>query len=152
MRLYEISPDILLEMSYTRKRAEGIITGLEYQINLHLLKLKSIDIPDQFQNWRNELETWFSTIAALRLKPNKKPAPKQFYYRILFDEPFGNDEDAVVARLQLLRKQYGNLKPDIDTSILFQKLETFHNAFADGCSKGTMNLNMVDSLISAFIS
>jgi hypothetical protein len=35
MRLDEIAPDLLLEMAYTRKKAEIIITGLEHPLNNH---------------------------------------------------------------------------------------------------------------------
>jgi hypothetical protein len=151
MRLEEIAPDLLLEMAYSRKRAEGIITGLEYQTNLHLLKLATIPVPDQYSHWRQEVATWLSTIAAIRLKPSGKPGSKQFYYSILFDEPFGGNEvQAVVARLQLLRQQYGNLKADIDPQVLVEHLRKFHDAFADACSKGTMHLEMINSLIAAF--
>jgi hypothetical protein len=151
MRLDEIAPDLLLEMAYTRKRAEGIITGLEYQTNLHLLKLAAIPMPDQFAHWRHEVATWLSTIAAIRLKPSNRPGPSKFYFTILFEEPFGGNEvPGVEARLQLLRQQYGELAPDIAPEALVEKLRSFHIAFADGCSKGTMNLGVINSLISAF--
>lgn len=151
MRFSEIAPNLLLEMAYTRKRAESLITGTEYQINLHLLKLASIPMPDQYGHWRHEVATWLSMIAAIRLKPSTKPAPMQFYFTILYKEPFENNEvESVTARLQLLRQQYGDLKPDIDPELLAKKLHAFHLAFADGCSQGKMDLDKINSLIATF--
>lgn len=151
MRLDEIALDLSLEMAYTPRRAEALITSLEYQINLDLLKLAAIPLPDQYSHWRHEVATWLSTIAAIWLKPSTKPAPRQFYFKILFDEPFGGNEvQGVVARLQLLRQQYGELKLDVKPEALVTQLRTFHIAFAQGCAAGTMELGQINTLIAAF--
>jgi hypothetical protein len=151
MRLDEIAPGLLLEMAYTRKRAETIITGLEYQLNLHLLKLAVVPIADEYDHWRHEVTTWLATIAALRLKPLTKPAPASFYFTILFDEPFGGNEmAAVMARLQLLRQQYGQIDPEVRTEDLMVRLRAFHFAFAKGCGQGTMDLAGINALLAAF--
>ncbi|CAM6055308.1 unnamed protein product [Sphagnum tenellum] len=151
MRLNEIAPDIILEMAYTRKRAEGIITGLEYPINLHLLKIAAIPMPDQLGHWRHEVITWLSQIAAIRLKPSTKPASMQFYFAILFKEPFeGNEVQSVVARLQLLRQQYGVMRSDIEAEDLVERLRNFHLAFAGGCAKGKIELSVINSLLDNF--
>jgi hypothetical protein len=151
MRLDEVAPGLLLEMAYTRKRAETIIGGLEYQLNLHLLKLAAVPMPDQFGHWRQELTTWLATIAAIRLKPRISPGPAQWYFRLLFDEPFGgNEAAAVLARLQLLRQQYGAIRPDADAADLAARLQKFHTSFSQGCANGTMNLDQINALIAAF--
>lgn len=151
MRLDEISPSILLDMAYTRKRAEAIISGLEYQLNLHLLKLSAVPLPDYFAHWRHELATWLSTIAAIRLKPNTKPGPQKWYFDLLFDEPFGgNEEGAVMARLQLLRQQYGSIRPDVDPTALGMRLRLLHTTFSRGCATGTMDLEQINALLASF--
>ncbi len=155
MRLDEIAPDLLLEMAYTRQRATQIVSGLEMPINLHLLKLVAVPMPDQFSHWRHELATWLTTIGAIRLKPTTKPAPARFYFhfyfQLLFDEPFGQNEvPAVTARLQLLRQQYGDLKDDVIVEALAAKLQEFHQLFASECAKGVVTLATINTLLDNF--
>lgn len=151
MRLDEVAPDLLLEMAYTRKRAETIIGGLEYQLNLHLLKLATVPLPDQFDHWRQELTTWLATIAAIRLKPRTTPGPAQWYFNLLFEEPFGqNETNAVLARLQLLRHQYGMMRPDTDAAELAERLKRFHLVFSKGCAEATMDISQIAALIASF--
>jgi hypothetical protein len=149
--LDEIAPETVLEMVYTRKRAETIVTGLEFQINLHLLKLAAVPMPNRYAHWRTEVTAWLATIAALRLKPSTKPASARFYFDILFDEPFGGNEvGGVIARLQLLRQQYGQLDTDIEPERLAARLRSFHEDFAKGCGEGEMDLVRINALIDRF--
>ena len=151
MRIDEIASDVLLEMVYSRKRAEGIITGLEYQTNLHLLKLAAVPLPQYHPHWRHEVATWLLTIASIRLKPSSKPAPAKFYFMILFDEPFGGNEvQGVMSRLQLLRHEYGEVAPDVTPEDLVTRLRTLHGAFAQGCGDGTAGLAQINALVAAF--
>jgi hypothetical protein len=60
--------------------------------------------------------------AAIRLKPAAKP----------------------------LRQQYADLKPQVEPGALSIKSRAFHSAFADGCLMGAMDLDTINSLITAF--
>jgi hypothetical protein len=44
------------------------------------------------EHWIAELLEWLDEIAEIRLKPDHRPGAKSFYYRIMFDEPFGGAE------------------------------------------------------------
>jgi hypothetical protein len=137
MILDEVAKDVVLGLDYTGKRTATIITGLEFQINLHLLKLAAIRAADEYGHWRNGVTAWLPAIAAIRLKPLTKPAPARFYFDILFDEPFGGNEiGGVAARLQLLQQQFGRLDPDVEPERLAARLRAFHSAFAEGCGAG----------------
>ena len=156
MRRFEYAPNLLLEMAYTRQRAMLLIGGLEMQINLHLLKLVTVPMPDQFRHWRQELKTWLTTIAAIRLKPTTRPGTARFYQQLLFDElfdePFGdNEQQAMTMRLQLLHEQYGGLIPNLDIDDLVARLRTFHQRFATVCATGLLDSAGINVLLDDFI-
>ncbi|HYZ23912.1 MAG TPA: hypothetical protein VE690_17330 [Rhodopila sp.] len=151
MKLDEIAPDRLMDMAYSRRRAEQIVSGLEVPINMHLLKLAAVPMPEQIPHWRQELTTWLTTIATIRVKPSTRPASAGFYFRILFDEPFGGNEvPALIARLQLLRQQYGQIRAALDEQALVDRLRAFHLRFAEGCAQGTMDLGEINALVDSF--
>jgi hypothetical protein len=137
MRIDEIlSTQPLLEMSYSRKKAETVITGLEKPINDHLLKLLVVD-DDHVNHWVDELLEWLDEVAEIRLKPDNKPGPAAFYYRILFDEPFGGTGTTNVARrIRRLERQGDNVRMGTDLDTVVGRLRKFHQTFADACSRG----------------
>lgn len=150
MPLNELPPDVLPEMAYSRKKAEAIITGLEFPLNNHLLRLAAVPSGDG-SRWKNEPIAWLSQIAAIRLKPEAKPGNRQFYFKNLYDEPFGGVElENLTSRLQLLRLQYGRLAPDVDPADLAARLRSLHTAFAQGCAAGTMTPAAIAALVERF--
>jgi hypothetical protein len=101
-------------------------------------------------HWRHESLVWLSEIAAIRLKPTNRPANWQFYYRILFDEPFGGVEvQNTTSRLQLIRRQYGEIA-DLQPEAVVDHLRTFHQNFAKRCAAGTMDVAGIEQLIAEF--
>jgi hypothetical protein len=80
-------------MSFRKRKAEAEITGLERPINEHLLKLFAVRLealpPQTAEHWRRELRRWLFEIADIRPRPSNRTASRDFYYRILFDAPFG---------------------------------------------------------------
>ena len=137
MRIDEmLSTQPRLEMSYSRKKAETVITGLEKPINDHLLKLLVVD-DDHVNHCVDELLEWLDEVAEIRLKPDNKPGPASFYYRILFDEPFGGTGTANVARrIRRLERQGYNVRMGTDLDIVVERMRKFHQTFADACSRG----------------
>jgi hypothetical protein len=147
MPLDQIVSDLLPEMAYSEKKAEVIITGLEYPLNNHLLKLLAVP-SDERLHWKNEVLAWLTQIAAIRLKPANKPGSAQFYFNILFEEPFGGVEIAnVAARLELLRLQYGRLAPEARPEELARRLRDFHAAFTDACAAASMTAARIADLV-----
>src|SRR5208283_4948601 len=137
MRIDEIlATQPLLEMSYSRKKAETVITGLEKPINDHLLKLLVVD-DDQVNHWVDELLEWLDEVAEIRLKHGNRPGPASFYYRILFDEPFGGTGTTNIARrIRRLERQGYNVRRGTDVDMVLGRLRKFHQTFADACSRG----------------
>ena len=151
MRLNELRSDLLPEMAYTKKKAEAVITGLEFPLNHHLLKLAAVPSAE-VSRWRNETLAGLAQTAAIRLKPENKPCNSGFYFKILFDEPFGGVEvPNITSRLQLLRLQYGRLAPDVQPEELAPRLRSFHTAFAHGCAAATMTPSKIAKLVDQFI-
>jgi hypothetical protein len=137
MRVHEIlSTEPLPVMSYSRKKAESVITGLEKTINDHLLKLLVVEDDQSPEHWTNELLEWLDEVAEIRLKPENKTGQTSFYYRILFDEPFGGTGVLNVARRIRRLERQGYKVRDADLDNVLQQLRQFHNRFSEACNRG----------------
>jgi hypothetical protein len=136
MRLHEIfSGEPLIEMSYSLKKAETVITGLEKPINDYLLKLLVVD-DVHVEHWTKELLEWLDEVAEIRLKPDNRPGPESFYYRILFDEPFGGTGITNVARRVRRLERQGYKLQDADLDMVLDRLRLFHKSFSEACARG----------------
>ena len=130
MRTNEIaipgSQDARLTMSYDRKKAEQKISGLEDPINEHLLKLMGFRAaPETRRVWKRELQKWFRTIAAIRVRDQDKTLPERDYFNWLYDEPFGGVEvKNVAALLAFLAEEFDRNAETPDA--IAQRLEGFH--------------------------
>jgi hypothetical protein len=137
MRVHEIlSTEPLPEMSYSRKKAESVITGLEKPINDQLLKLLIVEDDQSPEHWTKELLEWLDEVAEIRLKPDNKAAQASFYYRILFDEPFGGTGVVNIARRIRRLERQGYKMRDADLNIVLQQLRRFHKRFSEACNRG----------------
>ncbi len=156
MRLQDILSRPMPEMAYTKKKADLVITGLEKPINDHLLKLVAVtahDVQgeDERAHWREELVNWLDEVAEIRLKPTGRPAAAQFYFSILFDEPFGGVEAANMARrLRRLQRQHYLVLPDADPAALAERVRRFHRSFAEACAHGAITDREIETLVDRF--
>jgi hypothetical protein len=142
MRLKEFAQGALLEMLFSRKKAESVITSIERPLNTHLLKILAMPSNPDISHWRKEVSTYLRDIAIITLKPNNRPAPTALYYRILFDEPFGSVE---VRNVRIMLQSLANDYPafassinELDVQTVAGHLQSFHKAFAHGCAIGAM--------------
>jgi hypothetical protein len=105
-----LASDVLLEMAYTQKKAERIITGLEKPINDHLLRLWTNPEAPEREVWLTDLFNWIEEIAEIVLRPTYTRAPQTFYYKLLFFEPFGGGAEIpnILRRLRRLDRQGSN--------------------------------------------
>jgi hypothetical protein len=141
-------------MSFRKRKAEAEITGLERPVNTQLLKLFAIRLdalpPATADHWRRELRGWLFEIADIRLKPSGRPAGRNFYYRILFDEPFGDVEVVNTGRrLHRIADDGYPLRADADPAVLAERLRDFHEKFAAACAKGEMSRDRINALVAA---
>ena len=138
----------LLEMAYSQKKAESIITGLEKPINNHLLKIWVMPDSEHREHWLKELDTWFYEISDIVLKPNDRRPKAEFYYRILYDEPFGGVElRNITSRLRQLQKQGYQFTTNLAPADLVNRLQQFHTEFAKRCAKASVPDNEIRALI-----
>jgi hypothetical protein len=150
MRIGEILTRTPLdEMSYSRKKAEAVITGLEKPINDYLLKLLVAESNER-EHWIAELLEWMDEIAEIRLKPDHRPGPRSFYYRIIFDEPFGGAETENIARrVRRIARQGYTVRQEADLGTMAERLRSFHEAFAELCSRG-VSTEQIEAMIRGF--
>jgi hypothetical protein len=150
MRIGEIlTRTPLEEMSYSRKKAEAVITGLEKPVNDHLLKLLVVELGER-EHWIAELLEWLDEIAEIRLKPDHRPGPRSFYYRIMFDEPFGGAEtENITRRVRRIARQGYAVRRDADLENVAESLRSFHEDFAEACAQG-VSTEQIESMIRRF--
>ena len=149
MRLTEIlAAQALLEMAYSQKKAESVITGLEKPINDHLLKLWTMPESEHSDHWRTEVSTWIDEVGEIVLKPNNRRPAAAFYYRILFDEPFGGAElPNITSRLKRLQRQGYTLTTNSPPAELLDRLRRFHAEFARRAAISPLSDEAVNSLL-----
>jgi hypothetical protein len=119
---------VLLEMAYTQKKAERVITGLEKPINDNLLKLWAISSPFDREVWIDGLVDWIDEIGEIVLRPNNARPPHTFYYKLLFFEPFGGGSGMpnVLSRLRRLQRQGLPIRSDVEPDVVLTRLQGFH--------------------------
>jgi hypothetical protein len=151
MRIGEILTRAPLEeMSYSRKKAEAVITGLEKPVNDHLLKLLVVESSER-EHWIVELLEWLDEIAEIRLKPDHRPGLKSFYYRIMFDEPFGGAEtENITRRVRRIARQGYAVRQEADLGTMVERLRSFHEVFAEACSRG-VSTEQIEAMIRGFV-
>jgi len=132
-------------MSYPRKNVEIIITGIEDQLNQHLIKLVGFGFPAETRrHFREEVEAWLDRIQTLRLKPRHRPGSFKFYYDLLFDYPFGGVElQNVTSMMQLISRRYPGIQPTKEPEQMVEWLREFHTNLARRLSAGKPVLDII---------
>jgi hypothetical protein len=118
----------LLEMAYTQKKAERVITALEKPINDHLLKLWTTSKSFDRRVWIDNLVNWIDEIGEIVLRPNNARPPHVFYYKFLFFEPFGGGSGLpnLLRRLRRLKRDGFPVQIEIAPDALLMRLQVFH--------------------------
>lgn len=148
MPLEEIDRPASLDMAYSRRKAEQIVTSLEDPINQHLIKLLAFEGGPR-EHWRGELDAWLARIARIVWTRTNRPFDAAFYRRVLFDEPFGGVEERNVSGLiDLIRRQYGDelRRNEKDVPAIARELRTFHARLADGVAQGLYDPSLLAPL------
>lgn len=149
MKLVELlQAQPLLEMAYSQKKAESIITGLEKPINNHLLKIWTMPESEHAGHWMTEALNWLDEVGEIILKPDNRRPSAQFYYRILFDEPFGGAEVRnLTSRLRRLQREGYRFTTSLSPDDLVQRLRAFHEQFAKLAAVAPPSDEQIKSLI-----
>lgn len=128
-QLYDLfASDVLLEMAYTQKKAERIITNLEKPINDCLLKVWTIPASVERKHWKSDIIEWIDEIGEIVLRPNNMRPPHIFYYKLLFFEPFGGGAEIpnMLRRLRRLHRRGFAAQTDVNPDALVKRLRAFH--------------------------
>jgi len=137
VKLHDVlASDVLLEMAYTQKKAERVITGLEKPINDHLLRLWTNPASPEREAWLADLFNWIEEIGEIVLRPANTRPPHIFYYKLLFFEPFGGGAEIpnVIRRLRRLDRRGFRIVVDIAPETLIKRLQAFHRDLASLCA------------------
>ncbi len=98
-------------MSFTRAKAEQRVSGLEYELNDHLIKVYSFE---NFRaplrdHWRKEVRAFINKLRVIGLKPDDCPPPAEFFFNLLYEEPFeGNEAKNVTVHFDEIRDDYAD--------------------------------------------
>ena len=122
--------EIILELSFNAKSLILRLQGLSAPINLHLMKLYMMPNCKNRDHWFKELNGWFDDISSYYVKPNKKMLSKDTYYRILFDEPFGDIDEYLKTRyIERLKDTYPNEKIEVsleEFEFMIRRMSSFY--------------------------
>jgi hypothetical protein len=144
-----LDSDLLLEMAYTQKKAERVITGLEKPINDHLLKLWTISDAYDRAIWIGNLVNWIDEIGEIVLRPNNARPPHVFYYKLLFFEPFGGGAGIpnLLRRLRRLYREGFPVQIGIAPDALLTRLQAFHRDLSSDCSRQLMRDDQIRTFL-----
>jgi hypothetical protein len=145
-----LASDVLLEMAYTQKKAERVITALEKPINDTLLKLWTQPGSQHRDAWIEDLVNWIDEISEIVLRPMNARPPHIFYYKILFFEPFGAgaEKPNLLRRLRRIQRQGFPLEINVAPDHLAKRLQAFHRDLASLCAAKTMRESQIRSFLA----
>lgn len=135
-----------LVTAYNRPKAEAIITGLEDPINAHLVKLLAFDAEEgQRQHWKKEVIGGIYRLRMVRFKPDNRQPSAKFFYRILYDEPFGGvEEQNMRTLLDYLADDYRRNNKTVESIVVEHR--QLHEPLAEMLAKGENPAELIRSL------
>jgi hypothetical protein len=98
----------LFDLAYSRRRAIDMVSDLQDQIAIHLIKTIMYSNSEWTNHWYNELNAWFLKIKLKKLKENNRPLDETTLYNLLFLEPLGTIND-VQDIMNIIYKDYPKL-------------------------------------------
>jgi hypothetical protein len=137
MKLVEILDNILLEMSYPRKKAENKIENLNHAILSHIvciLLIKFDDSQKQYYNhWISEVNSYLFKIDEIRIKPKNKKLPFRRYFELLFNEyaDVGLENFVIFVKHRIEEKNMTIKVEEINIEEFYKKLR---NIFLEICN------------------
>src|ERR1700742_4498853 len=140
-----------LEMAYTQKKTERVVTGLEKPINDHLLKLWIISDSSDREIWIRNLINWIDEIGEIVFRPNNARPSHTFYYKLLFFEPFGGGSGIpnLLRRLRRLHREGFPAQTDVVPDTLLTRLQMFHRDLSSLCACKLMRDDQIRAFLDA---
>ena len=150
MQLHDLlDSGVLLEMAYTQKKAERVITALEKPINDHLLKIWTIADLFEQPGWTDDLVNWIDEIGEIVFRPANVRPPHIFYYKLLFFEPFGGGAGLpnMLRRLRRLRRDGFHVQINYAPDALLSRLQAFHRDLSGRCAAKLMREDQIRAFL-----
>lgn len=136
----------VLEMAFTRKKAEQIVTGLERPLNRHLVKLLALQASEETRTaWKREVKRWLREIAALRLKPAVTRLKASDLYTWLYDEPFGGVEE-LNTRFLIQDSVEEGFEAHAEAAQTAARLKALHEALSVRLAAGDPAVELVEGM------
>jgi len=123
----------LLEMAFSKEKIEQRVTALEEIINIHLIKLFGVVADDGLRNhWKKELKAFYRKISRMVWKNTNKTLNANFYYNILYEEPFGGTEERNIKSILEIDiiQETGYMKNNETIQNINEKMKNFHKNIA----------------------
>lgn len=135
-----------LEIAYSRKKAESIVTGLERPLNRHLVKLLGLHAPEATRvAWKKEVKRWLRDIAAIRLKPDIAKLKEKDVFEWLYEEPFGGVE-LLNTRYLMEDVAEEGFTPKTSAEALAPALLALHRTMAPRLAAGEPCAELIEAL------
>jgi hypothetical protein len=145
-----LASDVLLEMAYTQKKAERVITALEKPLNDTLLKLWTDPQAELCAAWIEDTVNWIDEISEIVLRPANTRPSHIFYYKLLFFEPFGGGAEVpnLLRRLRRLQRLGSRITSDVKPDDLVKRLQVFHRDLASLCASKILRENQIRTFLA----
>ena len=124
----EYSNNILSEMAFSKKECEKKITGLEPQINIHLIKVLVFEDDINFNKHINDIVNWLLQIQKLDFNKKNNKFSKSFYFDWLFVKPITDDSNIEYVTKTIKRdlRKYHSLKRKLSDEQVLYNLYKIH--------------------------
>jgi hypothetical protein len=136
---------LLIEMAVPRKKAEQQVSGLEWPMNLHLVKLLGFQAPEATrQAWKRELRECCGQIATLRVKPANHSLPAATLLTWLYEERFEGSEVQNVTAMLALQQDFA--RNEASPEEVAARLRGFHDEASRILAQGQVPMALIQAL------
>lgn len=127
--------NLINEMAYERKVAEGQITGIGLQVLYHLIKLLKWEDDLNHNKHISDINNWLNQIKRITYKPKSKRFKPEQYYEFLFKEQVKSIND-IKTYVNNDLKDYRNLKVKNSDEFIYNELCSLYKKISFDLSKG----------------
>src|SRR5690242_8831069 len=134
-------------VSFDRKVVELKVRGAEPTLNEHLAKLVAFDVDEPTrQSWKREvLRKHLTYFAGLRVKPDKRLAPRRDWWAWLYDDPFEGNEEGYTDHL-IAQHEDEYPRNDRSATEVAARIRDLHATLADRLARGDPGADLIEAL------
>ena len=125
----------LFEMARSRDDALRLLTSLQFQIGLHILKILMYSKTQDCKHWVNEINTWLNDVQSIYLKPDKKRLRAEVYKKYLWEQLFESVGEVQNHMNRLYREYPDSEIVQPDANLIHKELLEMLNKVCDDLSQ-----------------